>query len=57
MLEQKIINPSTKRQRNQYFASFIAGAVISIQIQWLSEGMKETPAEMGRILNSIFIEV
>ncbi|MFT9005459.1 MAG: TetR-like C-terminal domain-containing protein [Liquorilactobacillus hordei] len=57
LLEQKIINPSTKRQQNQYFASFIAGAVISIQIQWLSEGMKETPAEMGRILNSIFIEV
>ncbi|KRN28037.1 TetR/AcrR family transcriptional regulator [Liquorilactobacillus mali] len=54
LVDQKIIDSSNTRSHHQYFPSFMAGAVISIQIQWIQEGMKETPAEMGKILNELF---
>lgn len=55
LTEQGMIKRLNNSHRNnKYFASFMSGAVISTQIQWLDQGMQETPAELGRMLNQLF---
>jgi AcrR family transcriptional regulator len=49
---QKIISPVAVS--NAYFVSYISGAVIAVQINWMNHGMKESPTEMGIILNNFF---
>ncbi|MCD2255899.1 TetR/AcrR family transcriptional regulator C-terminal domain-containing protein [Lactobacillus sp. CC-MHH1034] len=33
----------------------MAGAVVSTMIQWLIQDCPESPAEMGKILNQMFV--
>lgn len=49
-----IVLSNTQRGKNKFFASFIAGAVISTEVEWLKSGMKESPAQMGVILKKMF---
>ncbi|OIL70080.1 TetR-like C-terminal domain-containing protein, partial [Oenococcus oeni] len=44
----------TVRGKNQYFANFMAGAVISTEVQWMKQGMEESPREIGIILKQLF---
>ncbi|MEO1768867.1 TetR/AcrR family transcriptional regulator [Candidatus Enterococcus ferrettii] len=39
-----------KRARSQYFATFLSGAVVSVETQWIRNGMRESPKNMGNTL-------
>ncbi len=45
---------ASARGRNPYFATYLAGAVVAIEVKWIDEGMRETPANMGAMLGVLF---
>lgn len=44
----------TKRGHNRYSAIYLAGAVVSIETQWLRKGMPGEPQNIGRLLGELF---
>jgi AcrR family transcriptional regulator len=52
--QQIIVSPSDRQDYNDYFVSYMSGAVINVQMKWMNQGMKESPAQMGKMLNEFF---
>lgn len=52
--QQIIISPSKRQDYNDYFVSYMSGAVINVQIKWMEQGMKDSPVKMGKMLNQFF---
>jgi len=42
------------RGRSPYFAAYLAGAVVAIETQWLQSGIRETPEQMGALVQNFF---